>query len=121
MARLTGVNAAGGPRGEMESAPSTTSTPTKGNHMKRLALIMAAAGFALALPTLANEDLAKKSGCLNCHNVSGAKKMAPALNTFASKGEEALVAGINDKKKHGSVKASDDEKKQLAKWVATLK
>ena len=90
--------------------------------MKRLAVAaMAAAALAVAGPSLASEDLAKKSGCLTCHNVSGAKKMGPALNTYAGKGEEAILAGLNDKKKHGSVKAGDDDKKALAKWVASLK
>ena len=90
--------------------------------MKRLAVAaMAAAVLAVAGPSLASEDLAKKSGCLTCHNVSGAKKMAPALNTYAAKGEAAILAGVNDKKKHGAVKAGDDDKKALAKWVASLK
>ena len=89
--------------------------------MKRIALLALAAAFAVGAPALASEDLAKKSGCLNCHNVSGAKKMAPALATYAGKGEEAILAGLGDKKKHGSVKASDEEKKTLAAWIATLK
>jgi cytochrome c len=90
--------------------------------MKRIALvIIAGAALAVAGPSLASEDLAKKSGCLNCHNVSGAKKMAPALKGYAGKGEEAILAGLNDKKKHGAVKAGDDDKKALAKWVASLK
>ena len=89
--------------------------------MKRLALVAMAAAALAAGTAIASEDLAKKSGCLTCHNVSGAKKMGPALNTYAAKGEEAILAGINDKKKHGAVKAGDDDKKALAKWVATLK
>ena len=35
--------------------------------------------------------------------------------------EEKILAALNDKKKHGAVKASDDDKKTLAKWIATLK
>jgi cytochrome c len=89
--------------------------------MKRLAVFAMAAAALAAGTASASEDLAKKSGCLNCHNVSGAKKMGPALNSYAAKGEEAILAGINDKKKHGAVKAGDDDKKALAKWVATLK
>lgn len=90
--------------------------------MKRIAAVaMAAAALVAAGSSLASEELAKKSGCLTCHNVTGAKKMAPALATSAAKGEEAILAGINDKKKHAAVKASDDDKKALAKWVATLK
>jgi len=90
--------------------------------MKRIAFVMMAAlGLAVAGTAQASEDLAKKSGCLTCHNVSGAKKMAPALNTYGAKGAEAILAGLGDKKKHGSVKASDDDKKALAKWIAGMK
>jgi cytochrome c len=90
--------------------------------MKRTAAV-ALAAFALATAgtVQASEELAKKSGCLTCHNVSGAKKMGPALSTAAPKGEAAILAALNDKKKHGAVKASDDDKKALAKWVASLK
>jgi cytochrome c len=90
--------------------------------MKRIAIVtLAALGLAAAGTSLASEDLAKKSGCLTCHNVSGAKKLGPALKDTASKGEAGVLAALNDKKKHGSVKASDDDKKALAKWIAGMK
>jgi len=90
--------------------------------MKRIAIVVTAAlGLAVAGLSHASEDLAKKSGCLNCHNVSGAKKMGPALKDAAGKGEAAILAALNDQKKHGAVKASEDDKKALAKWVASLK
>jgi cytochrome c len=89
--------------------------------MKRIAIVtMAALGLA-AGSALASEDLAKKSGCLTCHNVTGAKKLGPSLKDAGAKGEAAVLAALNDKKKHGTVKASDDDKKALAKWAATLK
>ena len=89
--------------------------------MKRITLVLMAAAGLAAGTTLASEELAKKSGCLTCHNVTGAKKMGPALANYASKGEEAILAGLNDKKKHASMKANDEEKKTLAKWITTLK
>lgn len=90
--------------------------------MKRTAaVLMAAMALAAAGTVQASEELAKKSGCLTCHNVSGAKKMGPALKDVASKGEEKILAALNDKKKHGSVKASDADKKTLAAWIAGLK
>ena len=89
--------------------------------MKRTAVVLAALALAAAGAAQASEDLAKKSGCLTCHNVSGAKKMGPALSTAAPKGEAAIVAALDDKKKHGAVKASADDKKALAKWITTLK
>ena len=90
--------------------------------MKRIAIVtLAALGLAVAGAAHASEDLAKKSGCLTCHNVTGAKKMGPALKDAAPKGEAAINAALADKKKHGSVKASDDDKKALAKWIAGMK
>jgi len=93
--------------------------------MKRnAAVVMAAMALAAAGTALASEDLAKKSGCVTCHNVTGAKKLGPSLHDAAVKngGDEAkILAALNDKKKHGSIKADDDTKKTLAKWIATLK
>lgn len=92
--------------------------------MKRIASAVAlAASLGLAVSGLAqaSEDLAKKSGCLTCHNVSGAKKLGPALKDAAAKGEADILAALGDKKKHPGVKAGDDDKKALAKWVAGLK
>jgi len=90
--------------------------------MKRIAIVMTAAlGLAAAGLSQASEDLAKKSGCLTCHNVSGAKKIGPSFKDAAAKGEAAILAALGDKKKHGSVKASDDDKKALATWIASLK
>jgi cytochrome c len=90
--------------------------------MKRTAAIaMAALALAAAGTVQASEELAKKSGCLTCHNVTGAKKMGPALKDVAPKGEAAIVAALDDKKKHGAVKASAEDKKALAKWIAGMK
>ncbi len=69
----------------------------------------------------ASEELAKKNGCLNCHNVSGAKKVGPSFKDAAKDGEEKILAALNDKKKHGAVKASEDDKKALAAWIAGMK
>lgn len=90
--------------------------------MKRnAAIVMAAMALAAAGTVQASEDLAKKSGCTTCHNVTGAKKMGPSLKDAGAKGEDAVLTALNDKKKHAAVKASDDDKKALAKWMATLK
>ena len=90
--------------------------------MKRIVIVtLAAMGLAVAGMAQASEELAKKSGCLTCHNVSGAKKMGPSFKDAAAKGEAAILAALDDKKKHGAVKASDDDKKALAKWIASLK
>ena len=90
--------------------------------MKRTAaVVLAALALAAAGTVQANEDLAKKSGCLTCHNVTGAKKMGPSFKDAAKGGEEKILAALNDKKKHGAVKASDADKKTLATWIAGMK
>ena len=90
--------------------------------MKRTtAVMMAALALAAAGTVQANEELAKKSGCLTCHNVTGAKKMGPSFKDAAKDGEEKILAALNDKKKHGAVKASDADKKTLATWIAGMK
>ena len=90
--------------------------------MKRTTTIMMATlALAAAGAVQASEELAKKSGCLTCHNVTGAKKMGPSFKDASAKGEEAILAALNDKKKHGAVKASDADKKTLAAWIAGMK
>ena len=90
--------------------------------MKRIAFVMIAAlGLAAAGTAQASEDLAKKSGCLTCHNVTGAKKMGPSFKDAAKSGEEKILGSLNDPKKHGAVKASDADKKTLATWIAGMK
>ena len=90
--------------------------------MKRTAsIVMAALALAAAGTVQASEELAKKNGCTTCHNVTGAKKMGPSLKDAGAKGEASFLAAVNDKKKHGAVKASDDDKKALAKWATSLK
>lgn len=89
--------------------------------MKRIAMIVAGLALAAAGAAQASEEMAKKDGCLTCHNVSGAKKMGPSFKDAAKDGEEKILAALMDKKKHGAVKASDDDKKALAKWIAGMK
>jgi len=95
--------------------------------MRKAAIITAVAALTTAGAFMgagvaqASEELAKKSGCLTCHNVSGAKKMGPSFKDAAKDGEEKILAALNDKKKHGAVKASDEDKKTLAKWIASMK
>jgi cytochrome c len=96
--------------------------------MKRLTLIAAGIALAATLPVVASEDLAKSSGCLACHNVSG-KKMGPGFKEVAAKykddakGEEKIVAMLDGKgeKKHPATKASEADKAALAKWIVSLK
>ena len=86
---------------------------------------LAVAGLVLAGPASASSELAKKSGCLNCHAV-GEKKVGPAFKDVAAaqKGkagaEAALVAKISGAQGHPKVKASEDDVKVLVKWVLAM-
>ena len=93
--------------------------------MKRL-VMAAVSGLALiSAPALAQEDLAKSSGCLNCH-ATDAKKVGPSFKDIAAKykgkadAEAMLVAKLKDGKGHPPVKASEADDKALVKWVLSM-
>ena len=81
-------------------------------------LALAGAGAASA-----DEALAKASGCLNCHNLTGAKKIGPSFKETADKykgkpeAEASLVAKLGDAKKHPATKAKPEDIATLVKWV----
>jgi len=86
---------------------------------------VAAIGFASAQTAIAQEALAKSSGCLNCH-AADTKKVGPSFKSIAEKykgkadAEATLVANIKGGKGHPAVKASDDDLKSLVKWVLAM-
>jgi len=89
-------------------------------------LISMAVATSIALcatgAAVAQEDLAKSSGCLNCHAID-TKKVGPAFKDVAAKykgkadAEAMLDAKISGAKGHPAVKASPDDVKTLVKWV----
>ena len=105
----------------MTAAPAATDQE---KCMKR-AIVLAASfalGTAVAGLAFASEELAKKSGCMTCHDVS-AKKAGPAFKDIAKKhkgtkdAEAKLSATLAEGKKHPPVKASAEERSALVKWV----
>ena len=82
-----------------------------------LVLGMGAAGLAMA-----SADLAKKSGCMTCHDIA-TKKAGPSFKDIAAKhkgsadAEAKLTATLAEGKKHPPVKASAEERSALVKWV----
>jgi cytochrome c len=84
------------------------------------------AGAVLGLGTaglgIANEELAKKDGCLGCHDVS-AKKVGPSFKSIAAKykgkadAEANLVKELGEGKKHPPTKASEADRQAIVKWV----
>jgi cytochrome c len=81
------------------------------------AAVMAGAGAGFA-----SEDLAKKSGCMTCHDVN-AKKVGPSFKDIAKKhkgkadAEATIVKELGEGKKHPKVASSPDDTKTLVKWV----
>jgi cytochrome c len=97
-----------------------------GGQMKSLMFaVLAVVGLSTAGMAQAQEDLAKKSGCLNCHAVD-TKKMGPAFKDVAKKykgnasAQADLVAKLKSGKGHPAVKASDEDVQALVKWVLAM-
>jgi cytochrome c len=91
--------------------------------MRKTIVIVASAalGFAAAGLGYASEELAKKSGCMGCHDVAK-KKAGPAFKDVAAKYKgqadaEAKVEGVLTGGKHPKTAASEADRKTLVKWV----
>ena len=94
--------------------------------MKAVVVALAVtAGLGLSQAVLADEALAKASGCLGCHNVEGAKKMGASFKDLSAKNKaakvdaDALAAKIGAKP-HPAVKASPEDVKKLAAYILSL-
>lgn len=96
--------------------------------MKTLTTLALAAALAVSGSALASDDLAKKNGCVACHDAT-AKKVGPTWKDVAAKNKgnekglaEAIVKGSKDK--YGKIpmppqaKAAADAP-ALAKWIQT--
>ena len=102
--------------------------------MKKPILVLATLGLCAALPSLANEELAKKHACTACHAVDK-KLVGPAYKDVAAKykGDAKAEAMLVKKVKEGGVgtwgqvpmppnsSVSDADIKTLVKWVLSLK
>ena len=87
--------------------------------------VIATVGLAASGVAIAQEDLAKSSGCLNCHSVD-AKKVGPSFKSIAAKYKDQadattkIVANFKAGKAHPGVKASDADLESLAKWIVAM-
>jgi cytochrome c len=94
--------------------------------MKKAALAAAVLLALAAAPVQASEELAKKSGCLNCHNVTGAKKAGASFKDLSAKhkgkadAEKMLVAKLKDGKGHPAQKASEADLQAIVKWILAM-
>lgn len=101
--------------------------------MKR-ALLILAASTVVALPAMANQDLATKKNCMACHAVDK-KLVGPAYKDVAKKyaGDKSAVDKLAAKVIKGgsgvwgavpmpaNPQVSEAEAKQLVTWVLSLK
>ena len=69
------------------------------------------------------EDLAKSSGCLNCHAID-TKKIGPAYKDvakkFKGKSQSDAVAAMRAASVHASLKVSDKDLKEIMEWILKL-
>lgn len=91
----------------------------------RSILIAAATIVSLgfSMNAMADEALAKKSGCSKCHAMA-TEETGPAYKEiakkFKGKDEAAQLAAFKAVKDHGKVKASEGDVKTLLGWIAKL-
>ncbi len=102
--------------------------------MNRTAIVSTLALAVAALPALANEELAKKSGCLACHAVDK-RVVGPSYKEVAAKykTDKDAAAKLFKKVKEGgtgvwgqvpmppNATVKDDDIKALVKWVLSQK
>ena len=90
--------------------------------MKTLVLVAVLSTAVFGAPALAQEDVAKAAGCLNCH-AADAKKVGPSFKDIAAKykgkadAEATLTAKLTGGKDHPATKAKPDDLKAILKWV----
>ena len=96
--------------------------------------VIATSALLLAGTAQANEALAKKSGCMNCHAIDK-KMVGPGFKDVAAKykGDKGAEAALSEKVKKGSsgvwgmipmpanAAVSDGDVKTLVKWVLATK
>ena len=93
--------------------------------MKTLVLVAILSTAVFASPALAQEDIAKRDGCFNCH-AADTKKVGPSFKEVAAKykgkadAEAMLVAKLKDGKGHPATKASEADIKGVVKWVLAM-
>ena len=91
--------------------------------MKKVAMILAAAGLLMAGTAQASADLADKSGCNKCHAMD-TKKMGPSYKDMGKKLKSAkaeeVVAKLKDGKGHPKATASEADVTALVKWIKSL-
>lgn len=79
--------------------------------MKAVLGILAVAGALAGGAALAQGDVLKAKGCMNCHDVEK-KKAGPSFKDIAAKGagkQAEMVAKLKDGKGHMKINATDAE------------
>src|SRR5467141_2921924 len=102
--------------------------------MKRAAFLLGVAALVAALPARANEELAKKYGCLACH-ATDKKLVGPSYKEVAAKyrSDPGAQAKLADKVKKGgqgvwgqvpmppNTQVPDADVNALVKWILSQK
>jgi len=89
---------------------------------KSLIALAAVAALGVSMNAMADEATAK-SACGKCH-VLDKEKNGPSFKDiskkFKGKGDAGIVAAYKANKEHGDNKATEDQVKKAASWIATL-
>ena len=91
--------------------------------MKAAAVVLAVAGALVAGAAVAQGDVLKAKGCMNCHAVD-TKKAGPSFKDIAAKGagkQAEMVAKLKDGKGHMKINATDAELNAAVKEILSTK
>lgn len=94
--------------------------------MRAMLIVLSVAAATTSGAVLAQSDVLKTKGCLNCHDVDK-KKVGPSFKDIAAKHNDdkgasaALVAKLKDGKGHMKIAASDADLKAAVDQVLATK
>lgn len=94
--------------------------------MRAMLIVLSVAAATTSGAVLAQSDVLKTKGCLNCHDVDK-KKVGPSFKDIAAKHKDdkgasaALVAKLKDGKGHMKIAASDADLKAAVDQVLATK
>jgi mono/diheme cytochrome c family protein len=92
--------------------------------MKRSMIVLAALAMMISTAAFAQDGAALyKAKCSGCHGAAGEGKMGPSLKGKSAADVSAVLANGGKKGPHAGpfTKATADEQKSIADFVATLK
>jgi cytochrome c len=96
--------------------------------MKSLICAVAVAAAVVSATADAQEALARRNGCTNCHSAATTTRRMPAMSfpelaqKYAGVSDDELVARLKDgSTKHPPIRGTEAQTRDIIRWMRTLK